>query len=82
MNIKERFENFLDEKKIRQEMKLFHEKKREEAKKDIANMSEGKNQSSGSLGNMLVNKKKFNFEQLKEVGLVAVAIVLIGVRLC
>lgn len=58
MDIREKLSKFIDDKRLKREIKL--------AKKE-------KNEESG---------KKFNIEKLKDIGLITVAVMLIGVRIC
>lgn len=78
MNIKEKFENFLDEQRIKKEMEIIKAKRAEEAKLKAEKMK--KREESRILGqsekietenieNLPAEKKKFKFnmEQVKEL---------------
>ncbi len=91
MNFKEKFKKFLDEKRLDREIKIarknISDKEKERVQvvgNNFENFNDSKEKQTQNFDNKTETKKenktlKFNFERLKDAGLIAVAVMLVGI---
>ncbi len=91
MNFKEKFKKFLDEKRLDREIKIarknISDKEKERVQvvgNNFEKFNDSKEKQTQNFDNKTETKKenktlKFNFERLKDAGLIAVAVMLVGI---